>query len=225
MFKIQHLPLLVFFLTFSSLNLKAQQSVYTFPFENEYRLPPMHAQLNMKEISTTYQTYGNIYTTEITGMGNDTVEQTSYSFLSDTKVMDAVRFLEFYMEEQLLDPGDEKNGKVEMSIIYFEERSRFNAGSLFGILTLGISVLFGAPVATNVTDVEIEASFSDPGNQKIAVHRGVGRGKKSVSIYTMTTRKSHQRAMLDALEKLNTEVMSDPRLNQHLALEAELSNK
>lgn len=217
------LAIAILFFSFNLLS--AQKSVYSFPFENEYRLPPMHAQLNMKEISTTYQTYGNIYTTEITGLGNDTVEQTSYRFISDTKVMDAVRFLEFYMEEQLLDPGDKKNGKVEMSIIYFEERSRFNAGSLFGILTLGISVLCGAPVATNVTDLEIEASFSDQGNQPIAVHRGVGRGKKSVSIYTMTNRKSHQRAILDALENLNTEVMSDPRLNQHISLGAELSKK
>jgi len=186
-----HLILMAILLA-SSTQLYSQKSVYTFPFENEYRLPPMHSQLNLKEISTTYQTYGNIYTTEITGIGDDTVAQTSYSFISDTKVMDAVRFLEFYMEEELLDPGTDKSGKVEMSIIYFEERSRFNAGSAFAILTIGISALCGAPIATNVTDLEIEASFSDLKNHSIAVHRAVGRGKKSVSIYTMTTRKSHQ---------------------------------
>ncbi|MDX2431354.1 MAG: hypothetical protein QNK35_10495, partial [Bacteroides sp.] len=140
-------------------------------------------------------------------------------------VMDAVRFLEFYAEEQLLEPGAEKTGKVEMSIIYFDERSRFNAGSVVAILTIGISVLCGVPVATQVTDVEIKATFSDLGNQSIAVHRGVGRGKKAVSIYTITSRKAHQRAMVDALENLNTEVMSDSRLNQSMALETELSIK
>lgn len=211
-----HISLIAIFF-FASTLLHAQKSVYTFPFENEYRLPPMNLHLNMEEISTTYQTYGNIYTTEITGLGNDTVEQTSYRFISDTKVMDAVRFLEFYAEEQLLEPGTEKTGKVEMSIIYFDERSRFNAGSVVAILTIGISVLCGVPVATQVTDVEIKATFSDLGNQSIAVHRGVGRGKKAVSIYTITSRKAHQRAMVDALENLNTVVMSDPRLSPNLA--------
>ncbi len=202
---------------FSSTLLHSQKSVYTFPFENEYRLPPMKSQINIKEISSTYQTYGNIYTTEIIGFAKDTMEQTSYSFISDTKVLDAVRFLEFYMEEQLLYPGEDKTGTVEMSIIYFEEHSRFSVGSVFAILTIGISVLCGAPVATNVTDLEVEASFSDLGNQTIAVHRGVGRGKKAVSIYTITNRKSHQKAVLNALENLNTEVMSDLRLRPDLA--------
>lgn len=208
---------LIAILFFACPTLSAQKSVYTFPFENEYRLPPMHAQLNLKEISTTYQTYGNIYTTEYIGFSKDTMEQTSYSYISDTKVMDAVRFLEFYVEDELLDPGNEKTGKVEMSIIYFEERSRFSAGSFFAILTIGISALCGAPIATNVTDLEIQASFSDLGNRNIAVHRGVGRGKKAVSIYTITSRKSHQKALRNALENLNTEVMSDPRLRTELA--------
>ena len=43
------------------------------------------------------------------------------SFISDAKVVDAVRFLEFYMEEQLVTPGDESSGTVEMSIIYYHE--------------------------------------------------------------------------------------------------------
>jgi hypothetical protein len=203
---------------FSSTLLHSQKSVYTFPFENEYRLPPMTTQINLKEISSTYQTYGNIYTTEIIGFAKDTMEQTSYSFISDTKVLDAVRFLEFYMEEQLLYTGEEKTGSVEMSIIYFEERSRFNAGSVFAILTIGISVLCGAPIATNVTDLEVEASFYNKGNQSIAVHRGVGRGKKTVSIYSISTRKAHQEALRNALENLNNEVMSDLRLRPDLAI-------
>ncbi len=202
---------------FSSTLLHSQKSVYTFPFENEYRLPPMTSQINLKEISSTYQTYGNIYTTEIIGFAKDTMEQTSYSFISDTKVLDAVRFLEFYMEEQLLFPSEKKTGTVEMSIIYFEERSRFSVGSVFAILTIGISVLCGAPIATNVTDLEVEASFYNRGNESIVVHRGVGRGKKAVSIYSITTRKAHQEAIRDALENLNTDVMSDLRLRPDLA--------
>jgi len=140
------------------------------------------------------------------------MEQTSYSHISNTKVMDAVRFLEFYAEEQLLYPGVEKTGTVEMSIIYFNEQGRFNAGSLTAFLTLGLSALLGISVSTNVTDVEIKASFFDSSNQEIAVHRGVGRGKKTMSLYATSKRKAHQRAILKALENLNEEVLSDPRL-------------
>jgi len=208
---------LIAILFLSSTLVYSQKSVYTFPFENEYRLPPMHSQINMKEISSTYQTYGSIYTTEIIGFQNDTMEQTSYSFISDTRVLDAVRFLEFYMKEQLLEPGEEKSGKVEMSIIYFEERSRFSVGSAVGILTIGISVLCGVPVATNVTDLELQASFYDQENKSVAIHRGVGRGKKAVSIYSINTRKAHQKALRNAIDNLNKEVMSDPGLTPDLA--------
>lgn len=206
-----HITLLAVILASTTL-LFSQESVYSFPFENEYRLPPMFSQINMKEISSTYQTYGSIYTTEIIGFQKDTMEQTSYSFISDTKVLDAVRFLEFYMKEQLLEVGEEKQGKVEMSIIYFDERSRFSVGSAVGILTIGISVLCGLPIASNVTDLELEASFYDEENKSLAVHRGVGRGKKAVSIYTITSRKSHQKALRNAIDNLNKEVMSDPGL-------------
>ncbi len=75
--------------------LLSQKSIYSFPFDNEYRLPPMNYKLNNKEISTTYQTYGSFYTTEYTGFKKDTMEQTSYRYISDNKVLDAVHFLEF----------------------------------------------------------------------------------------------------------------------------------
>jgi hypothetical protein len=196
----------------SSSILLSQESVYTFPFENSYKLPPLHSRIKMEEISSTYQTWGNMFTTEITGYGDEPLEQTSYSFISDAKVVDAVRFLEFYMEEQLLEPGLNMHGNVEMGIIYYNENLRFNAGSVFGILTLGIGTLCGVPFATNVTDVEVEATFFDMDELSIANHRGVGRGKKAMSIYTSSTRKAHQKALLDALEDLNEHVMSDPVL-------------
>ncbi len=207
-----HIFLLAIFLGLTNISF-AQESVYAFPFENEYRLPPMNYRVNMEEISSTYQTYGSFYTTEITGIGNDTMAQISYSHISNTKVMDAVRFLEFYLEEQLLNPGEEKTGMVEMSIIYFNEKGRFNAGSATAFLTLGISALLGISVSTKVTDVEIKATFFDNSNQQIAVLRGVGRGKKTMSLYTTTTRKAHQRAILDAIENLNGKVLTDPRFN------------
>jgi len=192
--------------------LSGQKSVYTFPFENSYRLPSMHTKINGDEISATYQTYGNIYTTEITGFGEEKMEQRSMSYISDAKVVDAVRFLEFYMEEQLVTPGDESFGTVEMSIIYFHEKNRMNAGSVIGILTFGFASLLGVPYATLVTDVEVEASIFDEEDQMVTAHRGVGRGKKLQSLYSTSTRRAHQRAIRSALDDLNTNIMEDQNL-------------
>jgi hypothetical protein len=200
----------VLFFTVSALY--SQKSVYTFPFENTSRLPAMETFINTQDIANTYQTMGNIYTTEISGIGQKTMEQTSMTFISDAKVVDAVRFLEFYMDEQLLDPGGEPSGSVEMSIIYYHEHSRFNAGSVVGILTLGIATLFGVPYATTLVDVEVEASFLDHMDTMRAIHRGVGRAKKMQTIYSYSTRKAHQRALRKALDDLNRQIMSDPGL-------------
>ncbi len=193
-------------------NLSAQKSVYTFPFENAFKLPSMQKLINSDEIANTYRTRGNIYTTEITGMGDDLVEQRSMSFVSDVRVIDAVRFLEFYMEEQLVAPGDESSGIVELSIIYYHEHNRFNIGSLLGILTFGIGTLMGIPYSTVVIDVETEAMIYDQNEYLNASYRGVGRGKKLQSIYSMSTRKAHQRALKHAIENMNTNIVSDPAL-------------
>jgi len=197
---------------FSVFAANGQKSVYTFPFENSYRLSSMQAYINTEEISATYQTMGNIYTTEILGMGNDTMEQISTTFISDVKALDAVRFLEFYLEDQLIAAGDGSSGLIELSIIYHHEHGRFNAGSLIGILTFGLGTLFGIPYATTIVDIETEATFFDAGDYLIATHRGVGRGKKLQSLYSMSTRKAHQRALKNSLEDLNSRIMNDPIL-------------
>jgi hypothetical protein len=192
----------------------AQKSVYDFPFENAFRLNSMQAFIDTEEISASYQTLGNIYSTEITGMGEESMEQVSTTFISDVKALDALRFLEFYLEDQLIAPGDGSSGLVELSIIYHHEHSRFNAGSLIGILTFGIGSLLGIPYATAIIDVETEASFFDAGDYPIASHRGVGRAKKLQSLYSMSTRKAHQRALKNSLEDLNTKVMNDTLLSK-----------
>lgn len=203
--------IIIIVILFCPFSMQAQKSIYTFPFENSYRLPVMHKTIKMDEISSTYQTMGNIYTTEITGFG-DKYEQTSMSFISDAKVVDAVRFLEFYMEEQLITTGEDPSGEVEMSIIYYHEHYRFSFGSVIGILTMGIGTLCGVPFSTAIVDVEIEASFFDDSEIPFAKHRGVGRGKKPQSIYSTSTRKAHQRAIKKAIVDLNKDIMADPVL-------------
>ncbi len=210
MIKTYTLPLILAMMT--SLGVSAQKSVYTFPFTNQYRLPSMQAHINMAEISASYQTVGNIYSTEIIGMGDETVEQTSTSFISDVQVLDAVRFLEFYLEDQLIAPGDGSSGLVELSIIYHHEHGRINIGSAIGILTFGFATLLGVPYATTIIDLETEALFYDPEDYLRASHRGIGRGKKLQSLYSMSTRKAHQRALKNSLEDLNTKVMNDSSL-------------
>lgn len=203
-------------LFFAGISLYGQKSVYTLPFENEYRLPAMQTRINSEDIANTYQTMGNIYTTEITGLGEEKMEQTSMTFISDAKVVDAIRFLEFYLEDHLIMPGEETHGMVEMSIIYYHERARFNPGAIVGILTIGLGTLCGIPFATTVIDVEVEATMFDESQRLVSDYRGVGRGKKAQTIYNFTTRKAHQKALRNALVDLNRKIMEGQK-NQLLS--------
>ena len=212
MIKIYYIPATLFFLICTTTLVFAQKSVYTFPFENSYKLHPMETYVNMDEISVSYQTMGNLYTSETTGLADESVEHTSSMYISDVKVTDAYRFLKFYMEEQLVAPGEETHGSVEMSIIYYNEKYRANVGTALNILTLGLGTLLGIPFATSVTDVEVEAIFFSEANSVIVIHRGIGRGKKLIGLYSMSTRLPHQRAVKYALEDLNTKIIADPRL-------------
>jgi hypothetical protein len=212
MIKRYHIPALAFFLICTSVALLAQKSVYTFPFENSYKLPPMETYINTEEISASYQTFGNMYTTEIVGLSDEPLEQTSSTYISDVKASDAFRFLKFYMEEELVSPGDDYQGSIEMSVIYYHEKYRVNLGTALNILTLGMGTLFGIPFATSVTDVELEANFYNQNKQYVTTHRGVGRGKKWVGLYSLDTRLPHQRALKEALDEVNTSIMTDPLL-------------
>ena len=171
----------------------------------------METFIKANEISATYQTIGNLYTTEITGLGEETMEQTSSTYVSDVKAMDAFRFLQFYMEDQLISPGDQTKGAVEMSVIYYNLKHRVNLGTVLNVLTLGIGGLLGIPYSTAITDVEVEATFFDENNQLLTVHRGVGRGKMLESLYNVSSssRTPHQKAMRRALSDLNEEIMMD----------------
>jgi len=209
-----HIPATLFFLICTTTLVLAQESVYTFPFENSYRLAPMESYVNLDEISASYQTMGNLYTSEITGLGDETMEQTSSTYISDVKAMDAIRFLEFYIHDQLITPGDKTSGAVEMSIIYFNSKSRGNLGTAFVILTLGIGALLGIPFSTGITDVEVEATFFDDGSQILSTHRGQGRAKVLETIYNLNNdkRSQHQKALKRAIDDMNTNIMADPRL-------------
>jgi hypothetical protein len=198
----------------STLSSSAQKSVFSFPFENDYKLPPLETFVKADEIATTYQTIGNLYTTEIIGLGDNTMEQTSSTYISDVKAIDALRFLKFYMEDQLISPGDQTRGSVELSVIYYNVKHRVNLGTALNVLTLGIGGLLGIPYSTAITDVEVEASFFDKNNQLLTVHRGVGRGKMLESLYNLTSsgRIPHQKAMRKALSDLNERIMADTKL-------------
>ena len=211
--KIYDHPAILILLTLS-FPLSAQKSVYSFPFENSYRLPPMSVFINQDEIASTYQTLGNLYTTEITEMGEQALEQISSTMISDVKAVDAVRLLEFYTKEQLVTPGDGTGGAVEMSVIYYNSRSRVNLGTVFTILTLGLGALVGIPHSTGITDVEVQAIFYDENNQILTTQRGLGRSKVLETLYNMnySKRTQHQKAMRKALEDLNGKIMSDPAL-------------
>lgn len=209
-----HIPAILFFLISSTTLVMAQRSVYTFPFENREKLPAMAVRIDTEEIAASYQTRGDLQTSTITGLGEQTLEQTSTSMSSDVKAVDAVRFLEFYLNEQLITPGERPSGTVEMSIIYYQSRSRANLGTAFTILTLGLGTFLGIPFSTGITDVEVEATFFDDMNQILAIHRGVGRAKMLETLYNQSysQRTQHQKALRKALGDLNDKIMGDPSL-------------
>jgi len=210
-----HIPAILFFLISTTTLVMAQRSVYTFPFENRDKLPPMSVRINAGEIAGTYQTRGDLYTSTITGVDDEPLEQTSSIMSSDVKTVDAVRFLEYYAEEQLLAPGEQHSGTVEMSVIYYQSRSRANLGTALNILTLGIGTFLGIPLSTGITDVEVKATFYDDLNQVLTVHRGVGRAKKLETLYNqdISQRIQHQKALRKALADLNERIMGDPLLH------------
>jgi hypothetical protein len=213
-----YIPILFYLIMLlSSSPLRAQKSAYTLPFENSLRLPAMETAINLEEIAATYQTVGNIYTTQITGIGEESMEQTSVTHISDVKALDAIRFLEFYLQDELLDRGSPSGGLVEMSVIYFDEDTRWNLGSALGILTFGVAMLVGVPHSTAVVDVEVDASFYDDAQALTATHRGVGRSKRLLTIYSQSgSRKAHQKALKRALEDLNEQIMRDPFITGNL---------
>ena len=217
--KTYHIPAILFFLICTTTLVMAQRSVYTFPFENREKLSPMAVRINTEEIAATYQTRGNLYTSTITGPGEETLEQTSTSTSSDVKAVDAIRFLEYYVKEQLVTPGDQLSGTVEMSIIYYQSRSRANLGSALNILTFGIGTLLGIPLSTEITDIEVKATFYDELNQILAIHRGVGHSKMLQTLYNQdgSQRKQNQKALRRALADLNEQIMGDPQLHHGAA--------
>lgn len=212
--KTYHIPATLFFLICTTTLVFAQKSIYSFPFDNNYKLPPLETFINADEISASYQTIGNLYTTEIIGLGDEAMEQTSSTYISDVKAMDAIRFLQFYMEDQLMTAGSETHGSVEMSVIYFNSKSRANLGTALTVLTLGIGAFFGIPFATGITDVEVEANFFDESNQLLVSHRGLGQAKVLETLYNLNNdkRAQHQKALKRALSDLNTKIMADPSL-------------
>lgn len=198
--------------------MSGQKSIYDLPFENTSRLRGYQPRILMDEIAATYQTTGNVFTTEITGSGQGSWEQTSYSYLSDIKVVDAVRCLEFYLSDELLADTGTAGNIVELGIIYFDERDRMNVGSVVAFLTIGISALIGVPVSTKVVDLELRATFTSGQGHVIAGHRGLGRGRKALSIYNSSSRKAHQKALKKALEDLNEKIFSDSALHSDLVV-------
>jgi hypothetical protein len=204
---------IIILIFFAVTRIQAQKSVYAMPFENAVRLHAMEQVINVDEIAATYQTVGNIYMSQITGIGEETMEQTSTTHISDVKAVDAVRILEYYIEDQLLDHNTPTDGLVEMSVVYFDEDTRWNIGSGLGILTFGVALLMGVPYSTAVVDVEVEASFYDSADILLETHRGVGRGKRLLTMYSHSgNRKAHQKALKKAIQDLNEKILQDPSL-------------
>ncbi|MBN1131464.1 MAG: hypothetical protein JXR52_00375 [Bacteroidales bacterium] len=198
-------------------SLMAQKSVYALPFENEQRLPAMNVHINLEEIASSYQTTGQVFTSEFTGPGDESMEQVSTSYINDEKVVDAIRFIENYLDNQLLASGSEKHGTVEMSVTYFNMRNGFGIGGVLGVATFGLGTLLGIPYGRTITDVELEALFFDAQDQFISKYHGVGHVSRPLTLYnSSSTRLAHQKALKEALEEMNNQITGDSLLTARL---------
>lgn len=200
------------FLLFLAVSTNAQESIYKLDFQNKIKLPPMEIIINSDKISSSYNCMGSVYTAQFSGPEDQVVEQRASAYFTNTNAMDASNFLKYYTLDELISQEGEKNGSMEISIIYYNQRHRFNVLGVIDVLTFGFGALLGIPYSTSITDLEAEAIFYDHSGQIICAHRGAGQSKRLESLYMQSNRNSHQRALKRSIEDLNNKIIVDPRL-------------
>ncbi|PID92508.1 MAG: hypothetical protein CSA96_02975 [Bacteroidetes bacterium] len=192
--------------------LRAQKSIYDFGFENQFKLPPMKFYILKDVVSESYQTQSESLHTEITAEGEPPITQSSSAYISNPLAIDAVRMLEHYAMDHLLEKG-KAEGSAELSVIYFNRYDHQNLGTVVGYLTFGISAILGVPISTVVIDVELQAEFFDKDGHSTATYRATAQAKKRETLFNSPSdRLIHQKAIREALVHLNQEIMADSSL-------------
>jgi len=216
--QLYYILLAVMLCSMTGIRADAQKSVYSFPFENQSKLPAMEVFINRDALADTYQTYGAVLTSQYTGPDEETSEEVSTAYVNNEKIVDAMRFLEHYAFDQLLTYNTEKKGTVELKVTYYNLDTRLCAGSILSFATLGFAMFFGSATNRNFINLEVEAVFYDKNGNYLTRYTGIGHGSASESLYRHRTRKAHQKALVAALSDLNRNIMGDSNLMVKLGI-------
>ena len=127
------------------------------------------------------------------------------------------------VEDNLIDPYGEKFGYIVMK----QNIIKANGGLdliLPNLLTLGIPMLFGCPIATSKYIIEVELRIMDSRNRLLGKYSAIGIGSAIAAMYYGYTlegaeRKSYTDALNDAFNQIRPQIQKDVSvINEKLKL-------
>lgn len=203
-----HLSITLLF--FYSISLFSQQSVFETKIKNDKKLPPLNIYIDNEALAEAYL-HREVYTAreyegdELSGQLKSSV------FLEDKKVLDARNLFEYFLDKELLETEGKVKGEIGLMVKYYDYDYNMSAFGIFNVLTFGVGSILGVPGFTGKTVVEVDMTIYDPDLNRIAEYSAVGKNRFFKGIYyrRMDQRESNLKALKDALENINEQVMED----------------
>jgi len=135
------------------------------------------------------------------------------SFRLDEKTYDTKMLLNNYLNDIIDTQGLRKYGKIELNVIYFEQRKQGTPFLLFNFITIGMGSLMGVPSYRITTKVELSMCIYDNNERLLCCHSGIGIDKYFINIYKQKNeRESNRNAVKKALTKINTKLSEEIEL-------------
>ncbi len=207
-FKIK-LAILIFILPVS---LFPQKSVYDLRFSNDTKLVSLNYEVSEEAIAAVYYPKWTIVSKQ---NSDDNLLKTGQvaSFRLDEKTYDTKMLLNNYLNDIIDTQGLRKYGKIELNVIYFEQRKQGTPFLLFNFITIGMGSLMGVPSYRITTKVELSMCIYDNNERLLCCHSGIGIDKYFINIYKQKNeRESNRNAVKKALTKINTKLSEEIEL-------------
>ena len=203
-----HLTVLLLFI--ESISLFSQQSVFDTKIDNVQKLPPLNIYIDNEELATAYL-HREVFTTREYEDDELSGELKSSVFFEDKKVLDARNIFEHYLDKELLETDGKVEGKIGMMVKYYDYDYNMSAFGILNVLTFGVGALLGIPSFTGKTVLEVDMTIYDSNLNRIAEYTAVGKNRFFQGFYfkRMDQRESNLKALKDALESINEQVMGD----------------
>ena len=193
-----------------SMNLTAQESVFSTGIVNADKLPPMEIVISEERLVEAFSDYHELITEEYTYDGAEAGTHSTFMY-RDRKISDTRKLFTRYLENDLLTPGKEPTGLIEMDLVYYNRTERFTAGSFLNVFSFGITALLGVPGKKDQTLVEVELGIFDRNGQLIKKYFAPGKKNTYHSLYArkIDEREANLEALKKALEVINEMVMTE----------------